>query len=473
VSYEPIHAGDAAVRSAFGRAAQAQPARRAAQALAQDGVSVVALTFVDNAGITRVKTAPLARFEAVAQHGLGMSPVFDVFLVDDSITDSPHVGGPTGDLRLLPDVERVVALAAQPGWAWAPADRFNHDGTEHAACQRSFARRMARQAQAAGLEFRMGGEIEWVVGRADADAGAFVPACQGPAYGMTRVLEVSDYAMELLEALARQGVVVDQFHPEYAAAQFELSIAPADPVTAADLAVLARQTIRAVGLRHGLRVSFAPTVVPEAVGNGGHLHLSAWADGHNLLAGGAGPHGLSERGESLLAGLLAALPALCAVGAPSVASYLRLVPSHWAGCYQCWGRENREAALRLIIGPAGAAESAANAELKCFDQAANPYLLAGSVIAVALDALERGLRLPEEMPGDPAALDAEELARRGVRRLPTALPDAADALVGNEVLRQAMGDPLFLSFLAVRRAEAELFAGQQPEQVVAATRWRY
>jgi len=394
-----------------------------------------------------------------------------VFLVDDSITASPHIGGPTGDLRLLPDVGQLVALAGQPGWAWAPADRFTQDGAEYGGCQRSFARRMVRQARAAGVEFRAGFEIEWAVSQGDADE--FTPAAAGPAYGMTRVVEVSDYSRDVVEALGRQGVVVDQFHPEYAAGQFELSVAPADPVTAADISVLVRQTIRAVALRHGLRVSFAPVVAAGTVGNGGHLHLSAWSDGRNLLAGGDGRCGLGERGESLLAGLLAALPALCAVGAPSAASYLRLVPSHWAGCYQCWGRENREAALRFITGPTGGTAWTANAELKCFDLAANPYLIVGSAIAVAVDALDKRLRLPEEVTGDPAALSDAELAQRGVRRLPTSLPEAADALESSEVLRAAMGDPLFLAFLAVRRAEAELFANQEPEQLVAATRWRY
>ena len=44
------------------------------------------------------------------------------------------------------------------------------------------------------------------------------------------------------------------------------------------------------------------------------------------------------------------LPALLAVGAPSVASYLRLIPQRWAAAYCCWGRENREAAVRLVGG---------------------------------------------------------------------------------------------------------------------------
>lgn len=456
----------------FGRPAAAGPARAAAEVLAKAGVTAVALTFVDNAGVTRVKTVPLARFEVAAQYGVGMSPVFEVFLVDDSITTSEHIGGPTGDLRLLPDVERVVALAGQPGWAWAPVDRITQEGAEYAACQRSFARRMVQRARDAGIEFRMGFEIEWVVSRGDGDA--FTPACRGPAYGMTRVVELSDYGRDLVDALDREGVVVEQFHPEYAVGQLEISTAPTDPVTAADMSVLVRQTVSAVATRHGLRVSFAPRVEPDTVGNGGHLHLSAWTDDRNLFAGGSGPYGVTDTGESLLAGLLDALPALCGVGAPSVASYLRLVPSHWAGCYQCWGRENREAALRLITGPRGTQDATANAEIKCFDLSANPYLVVGSVIAVALDARERGLTLPEEVGGDPALLgDDEELARRGIRRLPTSMTQATDALEANDVLREAMGQPLFRAFVAVRRAEGKLFAKGTPEEVVNAVRWRY
>jgi glutamine synthetase len=36
-----------------------------------------------------------------------------------------------------------------------------------------------------------------------------------------------------------------------------------------------------------------------------------------------------------------------------------------------------------------------------------------------------------------------------------------------------MGDYLYDAFTAVRRAEVELFAHSTPDEVVAATRWRY
>jgi glutamine synthetase len=154
---------------------------------------------------------------------------------------------------------------------------------------------MTRRAAKAGIDLKAAVEIEWAVGRGDAPDGQFVAACTGPAYGMTRLVELSDYAADVLAALDEQDVPVDQIHPEYSAGQYELSVGAADPVAAADRSVLVRQTIRAVSQRHGMRASFAPSVVPGTVGNGGHVHISAWRDGANLFAGGDGRYGMTPR----------------------------------------------------------------------------------------------------------------------------------------------------------------------------------
>jgi len=439
-------------------------ARELAAELAGQGVRTVALTWLDNAGVTRVKSVPIDRLEHAVEWGVGMSPVFDVFLVDDSITTSQHVGGPAGDLRLYPDLDRLTPLAAQPGWAWAPVDRLTQDAEPYVCCQRTFAREMRQRAAEQGLDLRMAFEVEWFVGGADAS-----PACQGPAYGMTRLVELSAYVDDVLSALAAQGVPVEQFHPEYAPGQLELAVAAADPVEAADRNVLVRQTIRAVSHAHGYQVSFAPVVVAGLVGNGGHLHFSPWSREGNLLAGGTGPYGMTTRGESILSGLLDRLPALTAIGSPSPASYLRLVPQRWAGPWQCWGRENREAALRLVTGTAAERSTAANAELKSFDGSANPYLLVGAVTAVATAALAAGTRLPPEVPGDPAVLPPD----RQPPRLPLSLPEAVAALRADDVLPSALGEPLLEAFCAVRLAEHELFAAASPEAVAEGTRWKY
>lgn len=441
-------------------------ARQEIGQLTAAGVRGAALTWVDNAGLTRVKAVPTDRLEHAVRHGVGMSPVFDVYLVDDSMTSSPRVGGPDGDLRLFPDLSRLTPLAAQPGWAWAPVDRYDQQGDPHPVCQRRFARRMAERARQRGLELRMGFETEWVVTRAGGPEREPVYACSGPAYGMTRIVELSGYLAGLLDALHAQHVEVLQLHPEYAPGQFEVSVAPAGPVEAADLAVLVRETVRAVSGRHGLAAAFGPVVEAGLVGNGGHLHLSLWQRDRNLCQGGDGPHGMTATCEAFLAGVLRELPALLAVGAPSPASYLRLVPSRWAGAFQCWGLENREAALRFVSGSAQDPDGA-NAEVKCFDAAANPYLAVGSVIAAGLAGIDAGLRLPAPVAGDPA------LSAAPPPRLPLSLSESVRHFEESAVLREALGEALWESVAAVRRAECALFDGATPEEIAAATRHRY
>ncbi len=452
-------------------AQRADKARELSESLLSRGVRMVALSQVDNAGVPRVKSVPASLLERAVRYGIGMSPVFEVFMANDSITSSDEVGGPVGDLRLMPDPFALRVLAAQPGWAWAPVDKRTQEGEPYPGCQRTFARRMAQRLADAGIEMRLTFELEWF--QADADSEIDRPVHNGPAYGLPVLATISDYVRDLVGALEETGVAVEQFHPEYAMGQLELSVAPSDPVGAADTTVVVRQTIRAMAARHGMRASFSPVVIAGHVGNGGHVHFSLWREGRNLFAGGDGPYGMTTAGQSFMAGVLAELPALVAIGSPSVPSYLRLVPQHWAGAFACWGRENREAAVRFVTGMVGARETAANTEVKCFDPSANPYLLAGALIAAGLAGMERNLTLPDEVTVDPGGLSEDELAEQGIRRLPTSVEEAVANLEKSDVLRDAMGPMLFGPFVAVRRAEAEAFAGMEPEKVAAAHRWRY
>ncbi|MFG3618182.1 glutamine synthetase [Nocardia sp. NPDC047654] len=434
--------------------------------------SMVALSFVDNAGITRVKAVPGKRLDRASRYGVGVSPCFETFAFDDVMAVGRYLGGPDGDLRLIPDLAGLTELACQPGWAWAPTDKYTQDGTRFVACQRHFATRQTAAAQAAGLRLAMAFETEWAVGRADGTEG-FTPAIHGPAYGMVRLGQVAEYAADLVAALERQGVAVAQFHPEYALAQLELSVEPSEPVAAADQAVLVRHTIRQISARHGWRALLAPCIEPGGAGSGAHLHLSVTDEEGPLFAGGDGPHGMRRTGEAFLAGVLRELPALVAVGAGNPASFLRLAPSRWAGVWQCWGRETREAALRFVTGVRGTEGWAANAEIKCLDATGNPYLIVGSVIAAGLAGVAERLRLPAEITGDPATFDAEARMMSDVRRLPTTPAEAADHLAASEVLADAMGAELHDALLTVRRAENERYAAASAEELVALTRWRF
>jgi glutamine synthetase len=210
------------------------------------------------------------------------------------------------------------------------------------------------------------------------------------------------------------------------------------------------------------------------VGNGDHLHFSLWnRRGRNLFHGGDGPEGMTKQAEAFSAGVLQSLPAIVGVSCPSVASYLRLRPHRWAGPWAAWGRENREAGLRFVTGMVGSRPEAANLEIKPVDGSSNPYLVLGAVVAAGLHGLERDLRLPEPTTEDPASIPAARRKKLGITQLPSSLDAAIGELERSSVLREAMGDMLFDSFLATRRGEAEAFAGMDDDAVARAHRWRY
>ena len=446
-----------------------------ARRLAAKGVEAVALAVVLPDGVTLVKTVPIRRFEDAVRFGIGLSPVFSVFLVDDQITSSRFISGPTGDTRLMPDPGAAVALAASPGWALAPVDQLDQEGQPYPACVRTFATRMLERLTTAGLEVRGAFEIEFFLGLRGPDPGPDpAPAHGGPAYGLSALAEVEPFATDLIRALESQGTGVMQFHPEYSTGQLELSVPHRSGIAVADDNLVVRHTIRAVARNHGFAASFAPVVFAGLVGNGMHLHLSLWdRRGRNLFQGGRGPEGMTQKAEAFTAGVLDHLPALTAISAPSVASYQRLQPHRWSGPWACWGRENREAALRFVTGMVGSRPEAANLELKSMDAAANPYLALGAVLAAGLDGIERDLRLPEPVTVDPASLSAAERKKRGIAQLPSSLGAAITALERSALMKEAMGDVLFEAFLATRRGEDAAYEGRDDDEVVRAHRWRY
>ena len=465
-------AGDS--RAAGGGAGTA--AAKAARRLAAGGVEMVALAMVDNAGVTLVKCVPLHRFEEAVRFGIGLSPVFSVFLVDDSITSSPDLGGPAGDTRLMPDPAATTPLAASPGWAIAPVDQLDQEGEPYAACARTFARRMLERLAGFGLELRGAYEMEFFLGHRTTDGSHEdpQPAHPGPAYSAIALAEVEPFATALIRALEEQGTGVMQFHPEYSTGQLEVSIPHGAGIAVADTNLVLRQTIRAVARSHGFVASFAPVVFPGLVGNGAHLHLSLWnRRGRNVFNGGRGPDGMTREAEAFTAGVLGSLPALTAITAPSVASYQRLQPHRWSGPWAVWGRENREAALRFVTGMVGSRPDAANLELKSMDPAANPYLALGAIVAAGIDGVERELTLPEPVLDDPASIPAARRRSLGIRQLPSSLGAAIRELERSTVVRSAMGDVLFDAFIATRRGENALFAAMDPVDMVRAHRWRY
>jgi glutamine synthetase len=282
---------------------------------------------------------------------------------------------------------------------------------------------------------------------------------------------------EVVEALGKQGMRVEQYYPELGHGQQELSIGYASALTAADNQLLYRETVRAVAFKNGYFASFAPKPWPDQPGNGCHLHLSVWdaSGSENLFYDGSMPFGLGRLGRHFAAGLLEHLPALVALTCPSFNSYHRLQPRAWSSAFTCYGPDNREAAVRIASTYAGQEMASMNLEFRASDNSANPYLALGAAIAAGLDGIVRRLDLGDErlVLEDPADLAPEQREARGIHRLPENLAQAVDALEADEVLMEALGPPLARAYLAVRRSEYAAFSTQGSAFEHRTHFWRY
>ena len=183
---------------------------------------------------------------------------------------------------------------------------------------------------------------------------------------------------QILCALGDSGIHVQQLHKEYSATQFEIALPPMKPLEAVDACVFAREVIKDVAYRHGISATFYPHPYAndeEAMKTGQHFHISAT------------PLATSQEEEKkrnvfdpdlFMGGILAHLPALCAIGMPQIDSYSRVAEGHFGvGAYVGWGDNNRDMPVRRVANN--------HWEVRTHDTTSNPYLFVAGVIAAGLD----------------------------------------------------------------------------------------
>ena len=162
-----------------------------------------------------------------------------------------------------------------------------------------------------------------------------------------------------------------------------------------------------------------------------------------------------------------------ALTAPSVNSYRRLQPRFWSSAYTAWGPDNKEATIRVPSKRRRLEMESTNLEFKPCDPSCNPYLALGGLLAAGLDGIERKLDPGEPLLVDPDTLPEAERRRRGVRRYPTSLGEALDALERDELMRAALGEVLAREYLAVKRSEVRAFRDRDAAFEVAQHFYKY
>src|SRR5215218_798648 len=393
---------------------------RVARPLPEDTLWV-RFVFVDHAGIPKAKAVHRDGFEGRARAGVGLAK--GVLALDPSGALHPESGlSPVGECRLVPDLSTLTALPFARGQAMVSVDMTEPDAsTPWKGCPRSALKRVLERLSDKGYRTLASYETEFYVWDAEG------PLDRTPYAGSYALTPAADFVAELAQTLEVMGIRLEQ-------GNLELSVGEDEALAAADKRVMVLEAIRGVAHRMELGTTMAPKPYLEGAGNGHHLHVSLYEGDDPVLFDASGA--LSGPGSGFVAGILQHMPAVMAFTAPSPNSYQRLAPGMWASAYAAYGLDNREAAVRLASPVAGRESATANVELKPVDVTSNPYL----ALAAGMDGVDRGLDPGEPTMVDPATLSGEERASKGIRPLPASPDDALDALEGDAVLIDAIGE---------------------------------
>lgn len=414
------------------------------------------VVYHDYAGLGRAKAVPQGRFADVAEDGVTFAMANWDLAVTDEQVPHPVFGADSGDFRAVPDSATIVAIPGRPGVAQAFARLTDDRGLPWAGDPRAVLSAQVARLLAAGVAVRVAFEAEFVLVPTSGPEALLRDS--GRMFAVEGLDARWDLGGRILADLASAGIAVHQLAKEYGPGQFEISLLPADALTAADRFLLARQLIRAAARDAGLTASFMPKPFAALPGNGLHVHLGlSRADDPavDLVADPADPDRLAPTAGPAIAGLLTHARAQAALAAPTANSYKRLLPGSWAPAHVCWAIGNRSALVRVPGRGAGR-----HLEYRAGDAAMNPYLHVAGLLAAVRDGVERGLALPPEAQVDVGHLTDEEAAARGFPRLPARLDEALDAFAGDEVLQAAVGPIVAAHYDAVKRFEWDLYLEQ-------------
>jgi glutamine synthetase len=415
------------------------------------GVQQVELQFADVTGAVKTVAVPARRIAAVladgewfdgsAIEGLAREVESDMYLRPDPSTFSVMEPAGVPCARLICE---VVTPDGQP---------YPGDG-------RGTLRSLLDQAETAGLGYLVAPEIEFFLFPAD----AIGPLADDPSSyfersrGRSRRVE-----LEIVAGLEAMGIHIESSHHEVASGQFELDLPLLPALVSADAVTTLKPAVKELARKRGMQATFMPKPLADAAGSGMHTHqVLVDRSGRSVFDDPADSYGLSAIAKAFLAGQLDHAPGMCALVAPVVNSYKRLVPGYEAPVAGSWGRHSRGALIRV---PTPIRQDAAlgevfgtRLELRLPDPSCNPYLAYTVMLAAGLDGLDRGCEL-----GPPLEEVEHGFGGSGhsvTKPLPASLGEALEALEDDDVITAALGSELMELFLSAKTLEWESYRRQ-------------
>jgi glutamine synthetase len=428
--------------------------RTAFELIARENVRFVNLVFVDVLGIVKSVTVPAHRFRHCVEHGEWF----------DGSTLEGFARVLESDRYLRPDLSTLVVVPWERGentTARVICDVYTPDGEPFGGDSRWVLRQQLQRAAEMGIQYIAGPEIEFFLFTTDTNNGLLPTPHDTAGYFDLSTDLAYQVRKEMVNALEGMGILVENSHHEAATGQHEIDFTYRDALRAADDTVTFKYVVRAVAQQHGLRASFLPKPIFGVQGSGMHVHqaLIDAESGRNLFFDPEDEYQLSPLARHFIAGQLAHARGMCAILAPLVNSYKRLVPGFEAPSYVSWARINRSALIRVPQTRSGDPDET-RIELRCPDPSCNPYLAFAVMLGAGLDGIERELPLQEPLEENIAGFEPALLAEHNVRPLPASLDEALRELQRDEVVCEILGHEVLERFLAAKAIEWEEYRTQ-------------
>lgn len=420
--------------------------------LTDQGVKYALASYVDIHGMCKAKAVPLSHFGQMMKG----SELFTGAALDgvpQAVCDE--------EVSAHPDPHSATVLPWNSEIAWFASDLYLK-GEPFSACSRGILKRALNQAAAMGFGFNLGIETEFFILK-DGENGKAIPISDRdnlakPCYDLTGLLDNFPIITEIVEAMNQLGWDVYSFDHEDANGQFETDFGYCDALKMADRITFFRLMVKEIAHQYGYFASFMPKPFGDRTGSGAHYNMSLYdlQTEENLFISKNDPRGcnLSELGYQFIAGILKHAAAICAVIAPTVNSYKRLVRKGsmsgftWAPVYICYGNNNRTNMLRIPLG-------GGRVECRAADISNNLYLGAAMILSAGLEGIREGLDPGEPHTENMYEYTLAELKEKGIQTLPRTLGEAVDAFAADPLSKEVMGELMYNAFVEFKTQEWE------------------
>ena len=352
--------------------------------------------------------------------------------------------------RILPWRPRQNAVARMF------CDILTPDGEPFAGDPRYVLKRNLKRAAAMGFSFYVGPELEYFYFK---DAEHLEPLDAGGYFDQTPLDLATDLRRETVLTLEELGIPVEYSHHEVAPSQHEVDLRYTDALTMADTVMTYRLVVKEVAMRNGVYATFMPKPIATINGSGMHVHQSLFRGDKNAFFDAEDPAHLSQLARCYIAGLMRHAPEITSVTSQWVNSYKRLIPGYEAPVYISWAYINRSDLIRVPAYREGR-EDSVRIEYRAPDPACNPYLAFSVMLAAGLAGVEHEYEVPSPVTENVYEMSEEERQARGIGTLPGSLWEAVQLTQESELVRNALGERVFQSFIRNKRIEWEHYRSQ-------------